>query len=271
MSSDLRQELQLLKTFNQVIEKLTGSLKISSEKLHSFEKSIQSANQLVNIWSSVQGQTDHTQQLLSNTDWKGPMQDLEEIEVLQKEKLQQEQELQKQQQLQLQHQRELEEQARREKEEALTAQKKRSSIFRGRNSRVPSFSSRNPSSIPPPRTSSSGGTGRPSVLNPSANRRVSSYSSVPKTRSSVPNRAISSSYPTSSSAPTPHDPQVPQRTSSASRRSLFPKSSSRLRPPVRTSSASMTGTRRPSALPKRPNSILRSSTHSTNTQRNHPN
>ncbi|EPX70454.1 DASH complex subunit Duo1 [Schizosaccharomyces octosporus yFS286] len=272
MSGDLRQELQLLKTFNEVIEKLTGSLRVSSEKLHSFEKSIQSANQLVNVWSSVQSQTDHTQQLLLNTDWKGPMQDLEEIETLQKQKIQQDQELEKQQQIQLHRQRQAEEQARREKEEALLAQKKRSSVFRGRNSRLSSVPSRNASSIPPPRPSSSitSSTTRPSALNAPANRRISSYSSVPRPRASVANRSASSSYPAPTSTVTSNDPRAQPRAPGSSRRSLYPKSSSRLRPPERTSSMSMAGTRRTSALPRRPNSIVRSSTHPTGTQRNHP-
>ncbi|CAK9840461.1 DASH complex subunit Duo1 [Schizosaccharomyces pombe] len=263
MTSELQQELQILRSFNYTIEKLTDGLSASKEKIKSFETSINNSNRLIQLWSSVLSQTEHTQNLILNSDWKGLSFDNEELERLQHQKMLQIQ-AEEQRKIELQQEQERLEQERRQKEEAIALQKQQQQRL---------LRSKDPKVRPARRAASSYVPSRPSHVPRSSSMNVRSRVSMATTSNPNSLRTPSSSFAShrqsaipksaTSSAPTIPTSNLPSVASSipnnglnsSNRKSIISKTSSRLRPPSRVSNVP--------SVPQHPSTRSRTSTRET--------
>ncbi|KAL3469533.1 DASH complex subunit Duo1-domain-containing protein [Aspergillus californicus] len=76
----LRNELQNVRSINQVLENLLGSLDRAKGNMETVSRTVNSASTLLNTWTRVLSQTEHNQRVILNPDWQGASQDAVDIE-----------------------------------------------------------------------------------------------------------------------------------------------------------------------------------------------
>ncbi|KAL6872989.1 DASH complex subunit Duo1 domain-containing protein [Trichoderma novae-zelandiae] len=77
----LRRELDGVRSINQVIEGVIGTLQRAGGNMNSVNKTVSNASALLNTWTRILSQTEHNQRLILDPTWKGATNDLAEIEA----------------------------------------------------------------------------------------------------------------------------------------------------------------------------------------------
>ncbi|KAL7803333.1 DASH complex subunit Duo1 domain-containing protein [Trichoderma aethiopicum] len=77
----LRKELEGVRSINQVIEGVIGTLQRTGGNMNSVNKTVSNASALLNTWTRILSQTEHNQRLILDPTWKGATNDLAEIEA----------------------------------------------------------------------------------------------------------------------------------------------------------------------------------------------
>ncbi|TQV97440.1 DASH complex, subunit Duo1 [Cordyceps javanica] len=83
----LRRELDGVKTVNEAIEGLIGTLERAGGNMDVVTQTVNNASTLLNTWTRILSQTEHNQRLILDPRWKGTTEDLaeQEAEALQRQ------------------------------------------------------------------------------------------------------------------------------------------------------------------------------------------
>ncbi|KAF3761470.1 hypothetical protein M406DRAFT_342255 [Cryphonectria parasitica EP155] len=76
----LRRELEGVRNINEVIEGVIGTLEKAKGNMGSVSRTVDNASTLLNTWTRILSQTEHSQRLILNKDWNGSTRDLEAVE-----------------------------------------------------------------------------------------------------------------------------------------------------------------------------------------------
>ncbi|KAM0255365.1 hypothetical protein ACHAQJ_005807 [Trichoderma viride] len=77
----LKRELEGVRSINQIMEGVIGTLQRAGGNMNSVSKTVSNASALLNTWTSILSQTEHNQRLILDPTWKGATNDLVEIEA----------------------------------------------------------------------------------------------------------------------------------------------------------------------------------------------
>ncbi|KAI0129486.1 DASH complex subunit Duo1-domain-containing protein [Xylariales sp. AK1849] len=76
----LQRELSGVRQINELIEGVIGTLERARGNMGTVSKTVNTASTLLNTWTRILSQTEHSQRLLLNPDWKGASQDMADAE-----------------------------------------------------------------------------------------------------------------------------------------------------------------------------------------------
>jgi len=76
----LQEELRSVRGVNRAIENIIESLNKSRDNMNAVHQSVQSASSLLEKWTRILSQTEHSQRLILDPNWHGATQDLEDME-----------------------------------------------------------------------------------------------------------------------------------------------------------------------------------------------
>ncbi|KAI9673138.1 MAG: hypothetical protein M1817_003000 [Caeruleum heppii] len=76
----LRKELDGVRSINEVIEGVIGSLEKAKDNMETVSRTVTSASTLLNTWIRILSQTEHNQRLILNPSWQGAGQDVADLE-----------------------------------------------------------------------------------------------------------------------------------------------------------------------------------------------
>ncbi|KAF1829599.1 hypothetical protein BDW02DRAFT_509536 [Decorospora gaudefroyi] len=76
----LRKELESIRNVNRVIEGVVESLQKAKDNMATVSSTVQNASTLLQTWTRILSQTEHSQRLVLNPQWQGASQDLADIE-----------------------------------------------------------------------------------------------------------------------------------------------------------------------------------------------
>ncbi|KAI0391938.1 hypothetical protein F5Y17DRAFT_383839 [Xylariaceae sp. FL0594] len=76
----LRRELEGVRTINELIEGVVGTLERAQGNMQTVSATVSTASSFLNTWTRILSQTEHNQRLLLDPSWNGASQDLAEME-----------------------------------------------------------------------------------------------------------------------------------------------------------------------------------------------
>ncbi|KAI9789219.1 MAG: hypothetical protein M1833_002447 [Piccolia ochrophora] len=76
----LQKELEGVRSVNDAIEGVVGSLERARGNMETVSRTVNSASTLLNTWIRILSQTEHNQRLILNPSWEGASQDLADVE-----------------------------------------------------------------------------------------------------------------------------------------------------------------------------------------------
>ncbi|EOO03681.1 putative dash complex subunit duo1 protein [Phaeoacremonium minimum UCRPA7] len=77
----LKRELEGVRNINEVIEGVIGTLERAKGNMGTVSQTVTNASTLLNTWARILSQTEHSQRLILDPNWKGATQDLQDIEA----------------------------------------------------------------------------------------------------------------------------------------------------------------------------------------------